>query len=387
MPFDLWSWIWESGALLPLAALVFMGVRWWTRGRDPDPRSVTVRYEPPDGLTPAEVGVLMDGAVKMRHLTATLLDLEARGHLEIEEVEPPPDASDDRDFVIRPRSAPAAWDDLHVHERRILHTLFTDADDWTPEGRGIERVVLSLCAGLPGRDEVRMSELDDLPWFLVTGAGFTHRVAYRGYFPRAPGTVRLRYVAAAATLFLLGAAAASTPPQYLSVGLAAVVVGVVGRFMPHRTEEGARVAEGAAGFRKFLARVEGRRLREMVAGPDEFDRYLAYAAALNVENEWTSTFHDIYAKRVQKADGSSERSRNVRDGGEVKDLPTAMVEQLFSGRTLRDLLRGEAGWGPDSRDRGTDDHDADGAHPDADAARPDAGGVGEERGDGDGRGE
>ena len=46
-----------------------------------------VQYEPPDSLTPAEAGTLMDNSADMRDITATLVDLAVRGHLRIEERE------------------------------------------------------------------------------------------------------------------------------------------------------------------------------------------------------------------------------------------------------------------------------------------------------------
>lgn len=46
---------WAS--LLPLLAF-WLGYRSWSRhGRDPDPRAVVVRYEPPDGLGPSEASI------------------------------------------------------------------------------------------------------------------------------------------------------------------------------------------------------------------------------------------------------------------------------------------------------------------------------------------
>ena len=41
-----------------------------------------MRYEPPEGLTPAEVGVVWDESADLEDVTATILDLAVRGHLE-----------------------------------------------------------------------------------------------------------------------------------------------------------------------------------------------------------------------------------------------------------------------------------------------------------------
>jgi len=64
-----------------LPGLVFLGMFWlWqTRGRDPPEGAIAVQYEPPGGLTPGEVGTLVDDDAGMRDITATIVDLAVRG--------------------------------------------------------------------------------------------------------------------------------------------------------------------------------------------------------------------------------------------------------------------------------------------------------------------
>ena len=58
---------------------------WYTRGRDPRAGPVAVQYAPPEGMTPAEAGTLVDDDAAMRDITATIVDLAVRGYLVIEE--------------------------------------------------------------------------------------------------------------------------------------------------------------------------------------------------------------------------------------------------------------------------------------------------------------
>ncbi len=44
----------------PVLAFLLMFWLWYTRGRDPQVGAIAVQYEPPDGLTPGEVGTLVD---------------------------------------------------------------------------------------------------------------------------------------------------------------------------------------------------------------------------------------------------------------------------------------------------------------------------------------
>jgi hypothetical protein len=60
---------------IPVGVFVVMLYWWWTSGRDPERDAITVQYEPPDSLSPAECGTLMDSKVAMCDITATLVDL------------------------------------------------------------------------------------------------------------------------------------------------------------------------------------------------------------------------------------------------------------------------------------------------------------------------
>ena len=51
---------------------------WWTHGRDPHLRPIAAQYEPPNQLTPGEVGTLVDDSADMRDITASIVDLAVR---------------------------------------------------------------------------------------------------------------------------------------------------------------------------------------------------------------------------------------------------------------------------------------------------------------------
>lgn len=72
--------------IFPITVLsCFLAWRAW--GRDaPGMGTIVVNYEPPDGLSPAEVGTLIDERVDQGDISATLVDLAVRGYLKIEEV-------------------------------------------------------------------------------------------------------------------------------------------------------------------------------------------------------------------------------------------------------------------------------------------------------------
>ena len=111
---------------LPILAFVGMFRAWRRRGKDPDLGSIEPRYAPPEGLTPAEVGVVADNSADMRDITATLVDLAVRGYLLIEEKEEKKllGLISGKEYVFTLRRDRQAWDELRAHENALMRAVF-----------------------------------------------------------------------------------------------------------------------------------------------------------------------------------------------------------------------------------------------------------------------
>jgi Predicted membrane protein (DUF2207) N-terminal domain len=67
-------------AFMPILALGIMSYFYFKLGRDPGRRDpIVVRYEPPEDLTPAEVGTLLDEHVGIPDVVSIVIDLAVRG--------------------------------------------------------------------------------------------------------------------------------------------------------------------------------------------------------------------------------------------------------------------------------------------------------------------
>jgi uncharacterized membrane protein len=273
---------------LPLAipALVFIGMLrlWRRRGRDPELAPITTQYEPPAQMTPAELGTLIDGKPDMRDITSTVVDLAVRGYVHITETK------DDhlfglwasKDYTFTLKKARSEWTGLRPHERDLLEALFDS---------GLDSVTLSdlknkFYKHLPGLRE-------GLYGVLVSGGFYTGR----------PDRVRVLYMVLAVVLgFAIGGISAVVMTQLgmqpvagiVAGVLSAIIIGGFGWFMPSRTVRGTRELEKVLGFREFLSRVEGDRLDRMVKTPEMFEKFLPYAMALGVEDNWAKAFEGIY---------------------------------------------------------------------------------------------
>jgi uncharacterized membrane protein YgcG len=290
---------------IPLGVFAAMFLLWTTRGRDPRRRPIAPRYEPPDGLTPAELGTLADNSPDMRDISATLVDLAVRGYILIEEKEESKllGLLTTKDYVFNLRKQEAEWKDLQAHERALLDSLFAGGHLISVEMSDLEN---SFYKKLPGiRDNI------------------FERLLQRHYYARRPDKVRRTYlITAAAVAFLsfwgggilTAALNLSSFGATVAAGLAsAAIIFGFAWVMPARTYRGTCALEGILGFEEFLSRVEGDRLQRMVKTPEMFEKFLPYAMALGVEKNWARAFVSIYKQapewyRGTHFDGFSSRS-------------------------------------------------------------------------------
>jgi uncharacterized membrane protein len=275
---------------LPLAvpALVFVGMLrlWRTRGRDPELAPIAAQYEPPAQMTPAELGTLVDGKPDMRDITASIVDLAVRGYLHIAEIQNDHlfGLFSSKDYTFTLKRTREQWKDLKKHEQDLLDALFAGS---------VDSVTLSdlknkFYKHLPGlRDELY------------------DRLVKDGFYTGRPDRVRLLYtiggiVAGLAIGFVsswIMIGLGMQPFAGVAAGIASgVIVILFGWFMPSRTSRGTRELEKVLGFREFLSRVEGDRLQRVVKTPEMFEKYLPFAMALGVEDNWAKAFDGIYAQ-------------------------------------------------------------------------------------------
>ena len=275
---------WPLG--VPILVFLFMYRLWSKHGRDPDRRPVAAQYEPPERMTPFEVGVLVDNRPDMRDVTSTLVDLAVRGWLVIEQLDEQKlfGLVSDRDYVFElQKPLAAASDELKPHERELLQALFGGGDDLRVKASDLEN---SFYEDLPG---IKSAVFDQL--------------VEDGYYRRRPDRVQGAWIGggifAVGALAVLGIMAANSwGMSVLTVIIAAAVSALIvigfGLLMPARTVKGARAQEVILGFEEFLERVESDRFKRMITGPEMFERFLPYAMALGVEKHWAAAFADIY---------------------------------------------------------------------------------------------
>jgi hypothetical protein len=265
---------------LPLLTLGVMLALWHTVGKDPDPGvSVAPMYEPPKGLSPAEVGTLIDDSTDPRDLTSTIVDLAVRGYLKIEEKVNTFLVFKSKDYVFHLLKPREQWgNDLSPHERVMLENIFAG---------GAETQLSSLknrfYTAIPVIREDVMSALKR-----------------KGMYMLDPGSANGYSLAAAVGIALLLAGLQylgwmnvfnSVPLLITSALISAVIWWLFARQMTAKTVLGARTMVAVLGFQEFMNRVDADRIKRLP--PDTFEKYLAYAMALGVEQHWAQAFAGI----------------------------------------------------------------------------------------------
>jgi len=321
------------GLFIPVPVLFGMLSLWRRRGRDPDALPVQVRYEPPEGLTPSEVGTLVDERPDMRDITAGVVDLAVRGYLKIEEQEERRllGLVTDREYVFHRVRDRDAWRDLADHEQRLLQGIF-EGDAATVKLSDLKN---EFYTNLPG----------------IKNAVFD-RLVQQGLYASRPDKVRSRWIAFAVVLAALQMPLAAilagkfgiVPTPFLVGGLlSAAIVAFFGWHMPARTVKGARMVEQVRGFGEFLERVEKDRFERVVKTPEMFERFLPYAMALAVEDRWARAFRGIYVQPptwyVGNYHGAFDVSRfstnlgdlSSRTGSTMSSMPRSSGGSGFSG--------------------------------------------------------
>lgn len=242
---------------------------WQKYGRDPEPGTLVTRYEPPEGFSPASLRYIDNMGYDNEAMTAAVLNLAVKGYLRI-------DKHSDR-YSLRQLDAEAVRPALAAGEKALLQALFSEND-----------TVL----------------LDDVNHELLGEARSKHRAALRREYASryfvTNGAMNLPailvVIAAAVIAFNLGSGA--TPAVLALLAAAAAVLVFFAIVMKRPTIVGRKVLDQAAGFRDYLqvAEKDAMNLRNPPAlTPELFERYLPFALALGVDQQWSERFAAVLA--------------------------------------------------------------------------------------------
>ncbi|HEX9948324.1 MAG TPA: DUF2207 domain-containing protein [Allosphingosinicella sp.] len=332
-----------AGALALAGLLAYYFHAWRRAGRDPRPGTVVPIFSPPDGLSAAAMRYITKMGADSRAFAAALVQLGVGGHIRLVEEEggfftrgkttierkegPKPLTGPEADMmsclfgggdsILMDQKNHATFSSASnalEHGLKKLHEgrLFVRNRVWAYRGLGLMIVALALPAAtllLTAAEDHGRSDL------IFAAAALGLPAAAFGLYRLSSGSgsaqsmggrmlaILLAILGLLAGLVTIGNAMEGVEDirglvPLLVPLLALPVVLTAFSWMAAPTREGRAVLDRIAGFRHYLSVAEEDRL-EALHPPDKtpelFERYLPYAIALKVENDWASRFTSVLA--------------------------------------------------------------------------------------------
>ena len=331
-----------------LALLLYYLIVWSAVGRDPAPGVIMALYEPPANLSPAEMRYLVRMGFDSKTFAAAVLDMAARGFLTISDKDGSytltltgkddgiltADEKQIATILFSGRSQ--IW--LHYENQQTIHSALVALRKWLKRAEEtvffvtnsrylILPVALSIIVTLTyllmlGKPQViggvfvsfwltfwtlgvaGLARKVVQAWRSALHSGKSELISFGGalfftafsipfLFGEVMGFIFLvKFTSVALGIFLLAAAALHILFIYL---LKAPTI--AGRLMLDRVQ----------GFKMFLGKVDGDRLNRAAPPrqtPQVFEKYLPYALALDVEQDWAEKFSGILGAAGTAPDGS-----------------------------------------------------------------------------------
>lgn len=263
---------------------------------------VVAQYEPYPEVLPMFTGVLMDGRLDGRDITAGLLYLAQEGFIKIKKIEKKVlylfEVDDFEVELLKPtEEAPTRF-----HEQ-ILSLLFKAPYN--------EVVALSSLRGDVKKQKENQKTLTKLREAIaedVVERGFYEQVIkLSGLAVLIPFFALLLIYGSSIVGFIIGVIGINVFVPACAVFVFAITALVV--LYRRRTRLGFEALNHLKGFKEFLSVTDKERFKFHNApekSPEQFMEYLPYAVALGVEKEWAEVFKDIVIESPDWYDGGAD---------------------------------------------------------------------------------
>lgn len=275
--FDNWT------LFIPLIAFGFLYWKWHTTGRDPKAENDTIipRYKAPEGLTPTQVGTLIDEKVDMHDITSVIITYAVKGYLKIHELKTKKllffDETDYELEIIKDYAKAAG---IQSHEKKILDSIFE------------------------GKNKIKISDLKFKFYKHIEGIKkeIYENLIEGGYFVHNPEKIRTMYMwigfsfigsmifAGTMVVLLMG------PTAVFSIVVTGILFVIFGRIMPRKTVKGANTYIEIKGLEEYIRTAEKDRIKFQEDQNLFFEKLLPYAMVLGLGEKWAGAFKDLYKK-------------------------------------------------------------------------------------------
>ena len=311
---------------------LFLGLIWFLAGRDPK-LVKTVEFYPPEGLTPVELGYVIDGSVDNKDLSAMVFYYASKGYLKIKQNEDEsikliktgePDPSEkffaQQMFAslfaggdtVDPNSLPADFaTDLEVVKESVENYYSNEKRQIFTTTSQIARAFATLVTAALGVVTILLIQLEDgsgVNRYMLIAEAVVQILGLQtvlSAFDAGESTERAKIVAKyvlGIILMVVGVALpafasyyylkriAIVPVIFVSVALSYVFT----TLMKARTGESASLQGRILGFKNFIRNAEYRKLKMLSdENPDYFFNIIPYAYVMGMSTVWAKKFDNI----------------------------------------------------------------------------------------------
>ncbi len=317
-----------AGVAALLVLIVYYLAVWHRVGRDPDKGVIIARFRPPRGLSPAAVRYIREMGFDHRAFASAVINMAVKGYLTIEEL--------DDEFTLR-RSEAGDKSVLSPGERRLVDKLLGAGDSIRLRKSNHSTISKALKA-LKRHFE---REFHTVYFFRNSGfliPGILWAIGAVSFVALSQGRASPHVIFAAAWVgmwsvgvvflwmrrqFLMaivftaveGAAVVSffqlTSPWLMALLLTLVAVNALFYYLLRApTRLGRAIMDEIEGFKRYLEVAEESRLNALnppERTPELFERYLPYALALGVDQQWSEKFAGVLSRAAQADEGYRPR--------------------------------------------------------------------------------
>jgi len=378
-------------ALIGLIGTGFFYLSTWARvGRDPPAGTIIPLFGPPKDMSPAAVRYVDQLSFDNRAFTAAIVDLGVKGHISIAETpsfsqisskaggEPLMLAEQEMRSQLFSKGSPVALAQTnHVViggaktalentlSAKYNGTLFANNYGWSFLGFFLAAIAIAIIVfaivSTKSGDEVAAGAVGIfipggvmLVANFIMMAGFTSHKRWNGWIITGGGLWLLCAAGGLAMIYGLGG---GVNLNLMIPALAAWLIEAVAMFAFYwfkaPSREGQVIRDQIAGFREYLGVAEEDRLNAAhppKKTPELFEKFLPYAIALDVENEWGKKFAGVLAAAAAAGaagyawyHGSRDWSRDP--AGFSNHLGSSVAAAISSASTAPGSSSGSSGGG------------------------------------------
>jgi len=299
MFFITFGWI-----FLPIIVFIFMFIFWYKKGRDPKGKgNIIAQYNAPDGMLPAEMGIVYDEKLDNNDISAEIIYLAVKGYIRIKQIDSKIAFVTGHDYILEQLKP---YEDLESkYQKDLLNNIFDQDNHLDREKNKVSGDAIAA---------VRLSDLKDkaYKWLKGTEDLMYDSVVSKGYFAKSPKSVKSKYSRLLVIMVIIFFAFVFTgagvvilvlftfnPLWAVAIIASGLIIMAFGQAMSKRTLKGVLAKEYISGLKLYIDVAEKERIKFHNApdkNPEKFEELLPYAMIFSLEKQWAKQFEGIYVE-------------------------------------------------------------------------------------------